>query len=156
MYIYMRYADNNAGHLLLAVLRNTQYSFVSIMESLFPCWSCHDGSRLNGNGFVSHGCHGCLEHMWKHRLIDQRLKDRFLFPNVLWWKVGKQKLELIQLSRLCLQPIQSMWACHVTAMALGWQAIIEDGFWKMLSSWVVMHLWLPDFGKCRWRRNGRN
>ena len=115
-----------------------RYSFVSIMESLFPCWSCHAGSRLNGNGFVSHvtwlpwtHLNTCDFHIdWSIKVqrpfsfsemcCDERLESKFFEP--------------IQLSRLCLQPIQSVWACHVTAMALGWQAIIEDGFWKMLSS----------------------
>lgn len=73
-----------------------------------------------------------FEHMWfSHRLIHQSSKTVFFFQMCCDERLEFANSEPIQLSRLCLQPIQSVWACHVTAMALGWQAIIEDGFWKM-------------------------
>lgn len=81
------------------------------------CFTCHMVA-LNTCDFTS---------------IDRSKTQRpFSFSKCVVMKGWKANSEPIQLSRLCLQPIQSVWACHVTAMALGWQAIIEDGFWKML------------------------
>lgn len=148
--IYMRV------HLLLTVSQNTLLS---------QSWRVyfHAGLAILDRGSMAmvlfDMSHGCLEHIWTHvKTSIDRSKIVFFFQMCCdRSKVGKQIQSQSNLqSRLCLQPIQSVWAtCHVTAMALGWQAIIEDGFWKMQSSSQCAPV-ASRLGFCRWRRNGRN
>lgn len=59
--------------------------FISML--VLPCWI---EAQWQWFCFTCHMVAlNTFEHMWFH--IDWSIKDRFLFPNVLWWKVGIRK-----------------------------------------------------------------